>query len=83
VSNIQHPISPRMDRDAAFVCLAINAANVAVRIVETHQAMNIGDDQECRIDRLFHCRARWARAADFDERAQKWPGAANAIGTRL
>ena len=76
----QHLIGRGIDGNAAFASLAIEPANIAVRIVETHQAMNFVDDRECRIDRLFRRRARRAGAADFDESAKKGPCAANAIG---
>ena len=76
----QHLIGPGIDGNAAFASLAIEPANIAVRIMETHQAMNFVDDRECRIDRLFRRRARRAGAADFDESAKKGPCAANAIG---
>ena len=78
--SIQHLIGPGIDGNAAFARLAIQPANVAVRIVETHQAMNFVDDRERRIDRPFRRRARCAPAADFDESAEKWLRAANAIG---
>ena len=78
--SFQHPIGPGIDGDVAFARLAIEPANIAVRIVETHQVMNFVDDREGRVDRPFRRRARRAGAADFDESAKKGPCAANAIG---
>ena len=76
----QHLIGRGIDGNAAFASLAIEPANIAVRIMETHQAMDFVDDPECRIDRLFRRRTHRAGAADFDESAKKRPRAANAIG---
>ena len=78
--SLQHSIGPGIDGDVALARLAIEPANIAVRIVETHQAMNFVDDREGRVNRTFRRRRRCTGAADFDERAEKGPCAANAIG---
>ena len=67
----QHLIGRGIDGNAAFASLAIEPANIAVRIVETHQAMNFVDDRECRIDRLFRRRARSRRRCGFRRKCQE------------
>ena len=54
----QHLIGPGVDGDAPVAGLAIEPANVAVRIVEAHQPMDLCHRGKRLIDRLCRRRAR-------------------------
>ncbi len=68
-----------MNPDRPIERFPIETADVAIRLVETHQPMHRRDRLErivdCADDLGLHRPAR----LDLDERAEQGPGAANAI----
>jgi hypothetical protein len=70
---------PRVDRNGSSRCLAIEAGNVAVRIVKAHQPVRLGYGCKRRLDRRLGVGPA-GKNRQLDERAEQRSCAAHAIG---
>ena len=80
--HIENRVGPGMHGDRFGTGIAVEAADVAVLVVEAHEPVHRRDRCERRLDGRFHRDRRRAGDGDFDERPEQRARTAHAVSLR-